>query len=244
MALIGRLIQTPDRDGPGNMAIDEVLWDQAAEGMPYLRVYGWHPRPTISIGYFQSQSLFQSQQQWRSVPVVRRVTGGGAIVHDDDLTYCLALPARLSLRAGPLYERVHEAIARELGRTGIPATMGSPYPADGQADSLCFRRGDAYAVHLFDHKILGSAQRRRCQSVLMHGSFLLARSALAPDIPGIAELVGRKVDRLLVERATIVAIAAALDVQFEADELSAEARSCVERLAVAKYGSPLWNARR
>src|SRR3989442_1317286 len=93
------LIETEELTGPLNMALDELLWEASAQGVPFFRMYGWSDRPALSLGYFQSYVKARSVPGWATAPLVRRMTGGGAIVHDQDLTYALTLPARLASRS-------------------------------------------------------------------------------------------------------------------------------------------------
>src|ERR1700678_3435608 len=81
-------------DGPANMALDEALLETGANGAgpAYLRPYGW-TTPTLSLGYFQRLAELQVEPRFQSVPLVRRLTGGGAIWHHHELTYALIIPA-------------------------------------------------------------------------------------------------------------------------------------------------------
>jgi lipoate-protein ligase A len=93
--------------GPANMALDEALleWVAGRSDAVFLRTYGWL-EPTLTLGYFQSLSEALAEPRWQWVPLVRRATGGGAIWHDYELTYAVALPGgsrghrRDSARAG------------------------------------------------------------------------------------------------------------------------------------------------
>ena len=100
--------------GAWQMAVDEALLESAAErGVPTLRFYQWS-EPTLSLGYFQHHADRLAHPDSRACPLVRRATGGGAIVHDVELTYSLALPGTHSFarESFALYGRVHQAIAR------------------------------------------------------------------------------------------------------------------------------------
>ncbi len=106
------------------MARDEALLDLVTRepGSAALRTYGW-TEPTLSLGYFQTIAEARTDPRWRDVPIVRRPTGGGAIWHDRELTYALAVPRAhpLSRRSGELYRGVHEAIAELLHALGADA---------------------------------------------------------------------------------------------------------------------------
>src|SRR5436190_15116613 len=89
-----RLIIDPPLIGPMNMAIDEALLESAAtDGVATLRLYQWS-EPTLSLGYFQAAEERERHQASTNCPLVRRASGGGAILHDRELTYSLALPEK------------------------------------------------------------------------------------------------------------------------------------------------------
>ncbi len=135
----------------------------------------------------------------RRFEVVRRATGGGAIIHDFDWTYCVAIPAKVldsnrSLGASEsLYNCVHQAVVHWLRNLGASASVwpeGQPLPhACTPCDFLCFRRRHAGDVLIGPHKVMGSAQRRHAGALLQHGSLLLAHNPLAPDVLGIEDLL-------------------------------------------------------
>jgi len=186
-------------DGPANMALDEALLDQAAEApdAAYFRTYSWSP-PTLSLGYFQRFSDVSHEARWKHVAIVRRPTGGGAIWHDQELTYAIILPGTHPV-ARPnthLYRAVHDAVAEVLQGFGLGANRwGSLEHAAGAASMgeskpfLCFTDRDAEDIVVSGSKIVGSAQRRRRGVLLQHGSILLRHSAIAPELRGIRDLV-------------------------------------------------------
>jgi len=226
-------------DGPLNMALDEIMWHEAAGGRALLRIYGWADRPAVSFGYFQSLDEVRAVPGWSELPLVRRLTGGGAIVHDSDLTFSLALPAQLAPGTAELYNRVHRTIAAALTNLSAPAQVGDASTGN-VADPACFRRSDRFAVRVFGHKVVGSAQRRQTDSVLMHGSLVLARSVAAPEIRGLEELTGVRFDRsqLVVTLARAISDAVAADLQQAA--LPSPLLQRAERLADEKYRSQRW----
>ncbi len=87
-----RLLPFATADGPHNMAADESLLEAAIAGAASLRFYGWSV-PTLSLGYFQPQSVRLADSRLTGLPWVRRPTGGAALVHHHELTYAVALPA-------------------------------------------------------------------------------------------------------------------------------------------------------
>ncbi|MFO0807372.1 MAG: lipoate--protein ligase family protein [Gemmataceae bacterium] len=172
-------------DGPTNMAIDGALLEHAVAGSVSLRFYSWHPA-TLSLGYFQ-----RATERPVSLPFVRRSTGGGAIIHDHDLTYALALPADVYLATDrPWVCRIHDAIRAALTDVGVDR-LACATVETGRGEFLCFSHQIPGDIAIDSHKIVGSAQRRRAGGTLIHGSVLLATSTYAPHLPGIRELVGR-----------------------------------------------------
>ena len=107
-------------DGPHNMAADEVLLESAQDGIASLRFYGWSTA-TVSLGYFQADKLRREDGRLASLPLVRRPTGGGALVHHHEMTYALALPATSSWQGGGQSSwlcRMHGIIAEALTEGG------------------------------------------------------------------------------------------------------------------------------
>ena len=221
--------------GSWNMAVDEALLASAwRDGIATLRFYGWQPA-TLSLGYFQVLADRCQHPPSRRCPVVRRWTGGGAIVHDRELTYSLAIPAgRPWPAAKDLYERVHRTLIDTLAEWGLTAVLqrdvvpscraAMESPLRGRQPFLCFLRRACSDVLLSGHKIAGSAQRRRRGAVLQHGSVLLARSPFAPELPGIAELSGRTIAADELAQRWVHHLAAALGVTVEPRELTDQER--------------------
>jgi len=187
-----RLVIEPEpQSGVRNMAVDEALLEAALErGACTVRWYRWETA-TISLGYFQDLASAATIPGLGELPVVRRLTGGGAILHHHEWTYSCAVPADHPLAQTPLriYELVHQRIIESLAAQGVhSATLRGASVSSGKSAFLCFGRGDPRDVVLNGHKIVGSAQRRRRGAVLQHGSVLLRRSEYAEQFPGILDL--------------------------------------------------------
>ncbi len=180
--------------GAWNMAFDEALAElAAAENVATLRWYGWS-EPTLSLGYFQAVADRVAHRSSVDCPLVRRASGGGAILHDVELTYSLTMPTgnrRSAADALRFYGGAHASIIRALVKHRVATGGIVDHPPRGTAEPfLCFQRRSKFDVLLADHKIVGSAQRRHRGAILQHGSILLAKSARAPELPGIADLTG------------------------------------------------------
>ncbi len=174
-----RILNDPPLDGATNMARDEALLEAVGGGAspPTLRLYEW-AAPTVSLGYFQKFDEFDAlPPPVGRLQVVRRTTGGGAILHDRELTYALVLPLdHPMLLAGPnaLYALAHDAVISCLNLYGAKAWRGCE--SDGSSASrgpfFCFARRHCYDVLVDRDKIAGSAQRRTRTAVLQHGSII------------------------------------------------------------------------
>ncbi|MBW3597636.1 MAG: lipoate--protein ligase family protein [Planctomycetes bacterium] len=191
-----RLIIDPPGEGAWNMAVDEALLEStAAGGGAALRLYQWRPA-TLSLGYFQCYAERESHPPSLARPIVRRPSGGGAILHHHELTYSFTalVEDRVSARVQALYRSFHGALVKTLTRFGAKAELWSACRSPPPSQPfLCFQRRGEGDVILGGHKVCGSAQRRRRQAVLQHGSILLRRSEFAPELPGIAEIIQRDV---------------------------------------------------
>lgn len=195
------------RSGAENMAVDQAMLDAASQrGCCLLRLYTWS-EPTLSLGYFQRYADRATHPPSELLPVVRRKTGGGAIVHHHDWTYSIAVPEQLMrarLRhspsaqlgaAQPLYEAIHQAVVEWLQTQQVIAAAWSSQAAcvsepssDSTCSFLCFERRATGDVVAGDHKLMGSAQRRQRGALLQHGSLLLSQSDYAPSLPGLRQV--------------------------------------------------------
>lgn len=242
-----RWIADPPADGPTNMARDEILLELVGAGQspPTLRFYRWSPA-TISLGYFQTFEDFESlAPPAGKLAVVRRQTGGGAILHDLELTYSLTLPLGHPLladgTANVLYDHVHQAFARLLTQFGVSIESG---PVGGGGCShrgpfFCFARHSCFDLLVGGRKLMGSAQRRTRSAVLQHGSLILdSRFAQQPSAT-VAAHADLDVDTHLPDLArAIIEDAPATPGRFTEDE---------HRLAEAlraKYAGDAWTRKR
>jgi lipoate-protein ligase A len=178
-----RLIIDPPLPGVVNMACDEAILQAVNQSITpaTLRFYQWI-EPTISLGYFQEFDEIQSQhQQIKQMPVVRRQTGGGAILHDQELTYSLILPLDTNNSCFTdiqlMYRLVHDAYIEAMAGIGLKAQYrgGDDRGNSQRGPFFCFARKHCLDLVLGSDKILGSAQRRVKNAVLQHGSLILNR---------------------------------------------------------------------
>ena len=241
------------------MAADEaLLMDAAASGAATLRFYQWS-EPTLSLGYFQSYEDRRRHAASQECAVVRRQTGGGAILHDRELTYSLALPAAhpLARDSQQLYTAVHDAfiaalkplIATQESTSTLRRLCEQSKLAPSQEPFLCFARracGDVIFVddNGNESKLLGSAQRRYRGATLQHGSLLVAKSPFAPELAGWLDLTGVRISIQALISSLIVPLADALALRAIPAEFPAQLQSNAEDLANNKYGGSTWTKRR
>jgi len=141
------------------MAVDETLLKSALDrGVAAIRLYEWSA-PTVSLGYFQDADEFERDGQFAGLAAVRRLSGGGAILHDREVTYSITLPPSHPLTAHPsqLYRLAHNAIIRVLANYSVTARMRgdvshqpeAPARAPGdsaESPSLALRASDSTAI--------------------------------------------------------------------------------------------------
>lgn len=229
------------------MAVDQALLASANQtGQVTLRFYRWSPA-TLSLGYFQSVSQRVEHEASLGCPLVRRVTGGGAILHDRELTYSLCVPrhSRLAGAHAELYRQVHRALIETLRDSGIVAALcTAPQSAPGNPPFLCFQRRSEGDVVIGKSKICGSAQRRFHAAVLQHGSVVLARSAWAPEILGIGEECGIELDERVLSLQMAERIGQSLQLSFQPSRLSEKEQLDSHEIQRKQFDHSEWNTRR
>ena len=242
-----RLLIDPPGDGAWNMAVDETLLEWAArENACCWRFYQWR-EPTLSLGYFQEYGQRGDHPASRGCPVVRRLTGGGAILHDAELTYSVVLPVGhpLAARRESLYAAAHESLVETLAGFGVAASLCRPAGRrPGREPLLCFQRRARGDVLVGAIKVAGSAQRRRRGAVLQHGSVLLRRSPAAPELPALEDVAQGAFDADALARAWLPRLAQRLAVAWAADGRSPEEERRAAELAQCRYACPEWTQRR
>ncbi len=263
-----RLLETGFSHAAQNMAIDEAVLNAVAAGdsPATLRLYGWKPA-ALSIGYFQSLSEEVDLEACKKMGVeyVRRMTGGGAVFHDEEITYSIHIPERACSELGvPLgilesYAAICEGVLKgvaEIGKPGEPAVAGKFVPLND-------------LVAEFDgawRKFSGNAQTRKQGVIVQHGTILLKvdvekmfsllkvpseklKGKLIADIKervtSLSQVVGREVGFDEAAVALKKGFKKALhSCEFVAGELSEAEKAAAAEFAKTKYGSDVWNRKR
>ncbi len=227
------------------MAFDEALLETAASAT--LRCYRWD-RPTVSLGYFQEHDAVRGALAAAVTdvpPLVRRITGGGAIWHEHEITYCLigdcgshGFPA--STRE--LYPLVHGAVLAELLQRGARLSQQETSVGDRryQIEPRCFASPAAQDLTApSGAKVLGSAARQRGGRVLLHGSLKLASNAWdGQATAGCGLEPEAAIDALIAGCARALALDPAAD-----EPTASEAEACA-RILEARYATDAWVTRR
>ena len=251
------------------MAVDEAILQAVVEGAspPTLRFYGWSP-PCLSLG--RSQPLAEADRnacRAGGVDLVRRPSGGRAILHADELTYSLALRQDDPRATGDVvasYRHLSEGLLAGLRRLGVAAVqaMGQPSPA-AELHAVCFETPSNYEIVVGGRKLVGSAQWRSRGGVLQHGSLPLhgdltrvveylvfgdeeravRRRSLRGRALTLAEAVGRVLPFAQVAQALADGLAEALNLTLVPGALTDHERRLAARLRRERYADPGWTAR-
>ncbi len=233
------------------MAIDEALLELVAHGRspPVLHLFAFEPI-CLSLGRFQTLS---GQPRWAlsdGIDIVRRPTGGAAILHADDLCYAVVAPVDDSVVGGSLrqsYRRLALALANALARLGAQAVeLGAPSGPAVPDSAACFATLGPCEVTVAGVKVVGSAQARRRRAFLQQGSLRLAadqeREALllGETQPSLRELLGRAITYTEAAAALRGAFAEILHIDFQDAGLTPQEEDLVRTLERDRYTNPAW----
>lgn len=254
-----RLLTTGFRSAAENMAIDEAVLESIASGScgPALRFYGWKP-PAISIGYFQSleEEVDLAACSSHGVDFVRRITGGGAVLHEFEITYSIHIPESLNLVPSGIlesYGKICGGILKGLAQLGL-------------APQFVPLNDIILVVNGAPKKISGNAQTRKRGVILQHGTILLKvdvdKMFSLLKVPNeklkgkLIEDVKQRVSSLSAALNREVTFDEALEVlkkgfseefsgaEFTPSELSAQELARAGELVKEKYGNGGWNKKR
>ncbi len=260
-----RLLNTHHLDGARNMAIDEAISRAVQANLvpPTLRFFGWQPA-CLSLGQAQpGGDVDQAACRAAGVDVVRRPTGGRAILHTDELTYSVIAPEREPRVAGSLvesYRRLSEGLLAGLLSMGVPTQqVERPDQRDqGNQGPVCFEVPSNYEIVFGGKKLVGSAQMRKSGVVLQHGAIPLrgdiARISLYltqhPDPERVRQraitvegAIGRVVEFEAAAQFMGQGFAHALNLQLEPGELTPQEKDWTEELRREKYAADEWTYR-
>ena len=269
------LIEEVPRSGAANMAVDEAIAKAtaASTALPTLRFYRWDA-PTVSLGCHQRVAdVDEAEMAAHGYELVRRTTGGRAILHTDELTYSIAGPADEPHMTGGVmdaYLRFSNGLLSGLKVLGLAAQKADDHIRAGRdVSAACFETPSAYEITVGGRKLMGSAQSRRKGYVLQHGSLPLwgditrlvdvlalpiaTKERLRRQLPAraitLADALGVRPDseRLAFSRvaaAMAAGFASALNLTLGPGTLSAEELRRSAELIRTRYADPAWTYQR
>jgi lipoate-protein ligase A len=269
---VWRLILHPEPGrGAWNMAVDEAILEAAGRGQQpaTLRLYAWEPA-CLSLGYAQPvEDVDLARLHERGWELVRRPTGGRAVLHTDELTYSVAGPLNEPRLAGTVlasYNRLAAALTEALRLLGLHVEVQeqSRRREGGGSNPVCFEMPSTYEITVGGRKLVGSAQARRREGVLQHGSLPLtgdlsrivqalvfrdeasrsrAAARLLARAATVESALGRPVTWEEAAQAFAAAFGRVLGLDLRPDELSPAERSRAVGLVGEKYARPEWTGR-
>ena len=265
-----RLLITPPTRGAWNMAADESILEHIGRGeaLPTLRLYAWDP-PCLSLGHAQPFSDVDitrlKEHGWE---VVRRLTGGRAILHTDELTYSVIAPTNEPRVEGSVlesYNRLAQALLLAVKSLDISVEMKEGKPNNSATPNpVCFEVPSTYEITVNEKKLIGSAQARKKEGVLQHGSLPLtgdlmricqalkfeneaarehAAKRLLERATTVESALGVEISWEKAQQAFIHAFEAQLGLSFERGALSESESQRAEELIKEKYAHPAWTER-
>ena len=264
------ILDQPASRGAWNMAVDEALLEACGRGesLPTLRLYAWDP-PCITLGYAQPFSdVDLGRLQTLGWELVRRPTGGRAVLHTDELTYAVMGPLDEPRLAGTVlesYNRLAQALVESLRLINLSVQVNRQAVENARnTNPVCFEVPSTYEITVDGKKLVGSAQARRKDGVLQHGSLPL-RGDLArivealrfPDQAARRQAAGRLLDHATTvesalgqavsweqaAQAIVTAFATSLELEFQPADLTAREKARARQLVELKYGIPDWTRR-
>lgn len=258
-----RLLIDEPLDGATNMARDAALLALLTRGAapPTLRLYRW-ASPCLSLGRFQRvAAIDRAACAATGTQVVRRPSGGWALLHDDELTYALVLPTDSALGNGTImksYQQISAGLCEALRRLGAAAELMPPGKRRPTTDerrptAACYDAPAAFELAVAGRKLVGSAQKRVGGALLQHGAIPFAPHAerlcallhrpphdLAQRMITLDEAIGRRTSYDEVAEALVAGCATAWGVAFTHGVWAAEELALAEELRTTTYADERW----
>jgi lipoyl(octanoyl) transferase len=265
-----RFLSSPAARGAWNMAVDEAVLEHSTRGesLPTLRLYAWDPA-CLSLGHSQAfADVDRARLARHGWEVVRRATGGRAILHTDELTYSVIGTSEEPLLNGGVlesYNRIAQALLFAVKKLGLAVEMKEGKNNETTAPNpVCFEVPSTYEITVEGRKLIGSAQARKKDGVLQHGSLPLtgdltricqalvfeneaaranAAQRLLQRATTVESALGHAVTWEIAAEAFIQAFESQLGLCLEKGELSESELGRAEELVREKYDHPSWTER-
>ena len=258
METIGRLLNMGKNSAAMNMAIDEaILAAQKVQPNPTLRFYGW-TQPAFSFGYFQNiaAEVDVAACQADGIELIKRMTGGGTVVHGWELTYTLILPRGTGeLSVSEAYQRIGHSLVKAFQKLGIPAQCYAACTDTAPSEqNICLTNPAEHDVMSNNKKLAGVSVRRNQNGIMFQGyiSLDLPSPAILTRVsrdPEVQEILREKstainTDGRSITRSTLIqAISETfnLGIAFKSGKLSPIEHAQAETLVETKYATAVWN---
>lgn len=265
-----RLIYDYPASGAVNMAVDEAILAAVGERqvLPTLRLYRWEPF-CLSLGYGQrSGEVDHNRLQQLGWDLVRRPTGGKAILHGDELTYSVALPNDHELAQGDVvesYRRISQALITAVRLIGLEPQSEQQAKGNQGLGPVCFEVPSHYEITSGGKKLIGSAQVRRKEGILQHGTLPLygditriceclayedesereqARQKVRERATTLEAALGQRWEYEDVAQALIEGFARTFELELIESDLTDSERVQAEQFIHQVYATPEWTAKR
>jgi len=260
MELQWRLIYSPALTGAWNMAIDEamLLAHEAGLTIPTLRLYRWSP-PAISLGLLQRlETINERACRQLGFDIVRRPSGGGAVLHQHEVTYAIVVDGRICPEGSSVlatYRWLAQGLIVGLKKLGADASLPDQFRSPRHlTEPLCFARLSGADLMVSGRKLGGSAQARRRYFLLQHGSIpLRLEPKVIEQIFGwsgereftcLEEVLGQEVTPDEFAEALIWGLSEALGISFTVSGLTPTELKLAEVLFQQKYSTEEWTRER
>lgn len=257
-----RFLQGGWAEGAYHFAVDDALTQLCARGksVPTLRTYNFWPL-CLSLGRFQStlREVNNEQCLMRGIDIVRRPTGGRAVLHQNDLAYSIVAPLNVEGFEGSIH-RVRSLVAGALTQA-LTSLGASPIVVSGSSppsipSGICFASTADCDITIQGVKVSGSAQLHRGRAILQHGSIRLAgggqplhrimrlTASAAPATgqdAGLCDLLNKRITRRQLSQAICDSFQRALGIRIAPGSLNKEETALVEKSKEERYDNPEWN---
>lgn len=265
-----RLIFDDPQRGSHNMAIDEAILQAVGnyQSLPTLRLYDWNPL-CLSLGYGQRvRDVDWDGLEAHRWDIVRRPTGGKAILHGNELTYSVTLPKDHELAKGDIvesYRRISEALIIALELLGLSPASEKQAKGNQDLGPVCFEVPSHYEITSSGKKLIGSAQVRRREGILQHGTLplhgeidLICEALAYPDdnsreqakvkvlerATTLEQVLGKRISWQKAAEVLVEGFVQTFGIEFEVGELSNTEIETTEQLLQERYEQADWTHKR
>ncbi len=257
--------------GAMNMALDEAVMLAVSHGLapPTIRFYQWWPA-AVTLGYFQSLNKEIDRQacQDAGIDIVRRLTGGRAVLHHQEFTYSLVTPEGHPKVAGSVlqsYLSISHGLLNGLTRIGVKADLSAGTRAQEHNSAACFDAPSWYELAVERKKLSGSAQSRRHGCLLQHGSIPVqnntdslfsilrfpneeirakAKAFFTAKATSLEDILGYRPDFAKLSEVFTQGFSAGLGITLDEQRFLPEEIAWATDLCYNKYYTNEWNARK